>query len=147
MNTPERGGGIEIANLREFRADLRRAQDASPRELTKALKTAGGPVLKRTQTLAPVSTRPDDKHKGALKKAYALSVSGTSASIISKAPWGGGAEWGSHGKWKGWVKYPPASGESRGRFAWRAVIELADQIVETVYEGLKDIVDIHGWAN
>jgi hypothetical protein len=146
MNSPQNGGGIEITNLREFRADLRRAQDASPRELTKALKTAGAPILKRTQSLAPVGTRKDDKHKGALRKGYALSVSGSTASLVSKTPWGGGAEWGMHGKWKGFLKYPPASGESRGRFGWRAITELADQTLERVYEGLRDIVTIHGWA-
>lgn len=136
------GATVTIVNLNEFRSALRRAINETPRELTKALKLAGVPVVRRAGELAPSGSRKDDKHPGALKGSYGTSVRGTTGTIVSKVPYGPGAEWGIHGKWKGFINYGP-----RGkRFAGRAVDELADEIVRLVTLGLNDVLEIYGFA-
>ncbi len=135
-------GGIEIVNLRSFLSDLRRAEDASGRELTAALKEAGRPVLERTRQVAAVRS-------GRMRGGYVIRVRGTSASIQNAVPYSAGAEWGLHGKWSGFTRYPAfgtGSAAGRGRFAWRAVVELQNEVARIVHEELTDIVQIHGWA-
>jgi hypothetical protein len=131
---------IVIEGLAEFRAALRQAEAATPRELTAALKAAGTPIVERAGYFAP-------KRTGQLAAGYKASVSGSSASIISRVPYGGGAEWGTHGKWAGFKKYrgAPDSGD-RGRFVWRALLELSDEVMLDIADRLKEILEIHGWA-
>lgn len=128
-------GRVEIENLRAFQRDLRAAADASPRELTAALKKAGDPVVKRAAQLSPRLT-------GALAGSYKAQVRGTTGSIQSGVPYGAGAEWGTKGKWSGFTKYgPPGS-----RFAGLAVDDAAEEIAEIIAKELQDIVELHGWA-
>ena len=141
--------GIVIENLAKFRRDLKAAADASPRELSAALREAGKPVLERVKQVAAVGRPPADKHPGLLRSSYRIRVRSTSAFLMSTAPYGTGAEWGLHGKWKGFRKYPAfGTGRSagRGRFAWRALVEKQDEIVEIMNERLQEIITIHGWA-
>lgn len=126
--------GIVIENLAEFRRDLKRAVDATPRELTKAIRAMGAPVLSE---LAVIVAR----RRGRLVKGYRIQVRGTSGSVINREPYALGAEWGMHGKWKGFQKYG-----GRGRFAWRAVTDQQEAIARIGLEQLEDIVTIHGWA-
>ena len=141
--------GIEIENLAAFRRDLKAAADASPRELSAALREAGKPVLERVKQVAAVGRPPKDKHPGLLRGSYRIRVRTTSAFLASTAPYGAGAEWGLHGNWKGFRKYPAygtGRAAGRGRFAWRAVVEKEDEIFEVMTKRLQDIITIHGWA-
>ena len=131
---------VEITGLNEFRADLRRSVVERPIEVTKLLRVVGLELSRRTGTKAPRGSRADDKHPGALSESYRPRISGASGRIVSRAPYGGGAEWGTRGKWKGFLKYG-----GRGRFAWKTVEESAEWIVQAVQKGLADIATAHGW--
>lgn len=132
--------GVVITNLPEFRADLRRAVDASPRELTKALKTAGDFLLPLIKAKAPVGPA-SDGHSGQLQSGYGISATGVTAQLTNKAPYGAGAEWGRYRKWSGFMHYGPP-----GRFGWSTVEEHQDEIAEHIYKALSDLVTLHGWA-
>lgn len=131
--------GIEIENLATFRKALRLAEDATPRELSKAIRTAGAPIVKRAGQLAPHVT-------GELARSYTVRASGTTGKLFSKAPYGSGAEWGLHGKWRGFRRYRGVGTGGRGRFALRAVMEREDETAAIITEELRDILELHGWA-
>jgi hypothetical protein len=144
-------GGVKIVGLDAFRADLKAASKAGPRALTKGLRAAGKPVLERTRFLAPITTRKvyaSGPHPGELKASYRIRIRGTQASIISTAPFGAGAEWGVHGRWRGFLRYPGAADDpTRGRFAWRAVLENRERIAAAVDAAMDEIETIYGWAH
>lgn len=128
-------GAVEIENLAAFRTQLRRAEGATVRDLSSALRAAGKPIVDRTRAVTPTLS-------GFLAKSYAVSVRGTTGSIGNKAPYAGGAEWGRHGRWKGFDRY----GQAGSRFAARVVDERSDEIAAAVLDGLEDVVTIYGWA-
>jgi hypothetical protein len=128
-------GGIEIANLRQFRADLKAASAELPRALTTALKAAGAPAVERTEQ---VVARGDT---GALAAGFGIRTAGAAASIVNRVPYAAGAEWGFRGKWSGFNKYGPP-----GRFAWRALREREDDVARIMTEYLEDVIELHGWA-
>jgi hypothetical protein len=127
---------ISITNLAEFRADLRAAAASAPRDLTKALRLAGAPIVAEASSLTPVRS-------GALAKSYRASVSGTTGRITSTVPYAGGAEFGRFGKWKGFGRY----GASGGRFAGRSIDDQAEVVLLLIGQGLKAIIEIRGWAS
>jgi hypothetical protein len=137
---PVASGGIQIENLAAFRRALREARSSTPRDLTAALKRAGIPLVAELHVIAPVGNFPDP-HPGLLRGSYGVSVRGVVGSIISRAAYGAGAEWGQHGKWSGFMQYG-----GPGRFAAKVIDEREDQIVEDVFQGLTDVVHIYGWA-
>lgn len=122
---------VVIVGLNEFRAALKAAQGTYPRQLTKALKLAGVPVIAKIAARVPYRT-------GTLAGSYRASVRGTRASITSRAPYGAGAEWGRFGKWSGFQGTPP-------RFAWPAVEESEEQIAAVMYAELKNVIEAYGW--
>lgn len=124
---------VVIVGLNEFRAALKAAQGTYPRQLTKALKLAGVPVIAKIAARVPYDS-------GTLAGSYRASVRGTRASITSRAPYGAGAEWGRYGKWSGFMRY----GEP-GRFAWRAVQESEEEIAAVMYAELKNVIEAYGW--
>ena len=128
-------GQVVVTNLKDFQRDLRLAADATPRELTKALRKVGVPVAAAAGASAPRRT-------GTLAAGYRVSVSGTIGRIVSSVPYAGGAEWGQRGKWKGFLKY----GAAGTRFAGRAIEDQADRILADVATELHDIIDLHGWG-
>jgi hypothetical protein len=126
------GGTVTVKGLNEFRAAVRKAAGAAPREIPLALKRAGVPILTQAAANAP-------HRSGRLASGYKVAVRGTTASIVSSVPYAGGAEWGSHGKWSGFEGAPP-------RIVWPAV-EAQEGNVELILENeLRDIVGIYGWA-
>jgi hypothetical protein len=131
--------GVRIVNLNQFRAALRTAESATTGDLVRGLKVAGAPLLARAKSLAPSVS-------GLLRESYKLSVRGTNAAIVNSAPYASGAEWGLHGKWRGFTKYPPASGDTVGRFAWRAVKEGETALFEAIAHELEGVITIAGWA-
>lgn len=125
---------VKVVNLKLFLRDLRAAEDASPRELSKAIRAAGRSPLERVRQLAP-------SRSGRLRSGYSVRAAGAIGRFVNLQPYGAGAEWGVHGKWSGFMRYGP-----RGRFAWRAVQERAEEIAQDITEGLKEIIEILGWA-
>lgn len=130
--------GVEIVNLRSFQRALRASEAGATRELSRAIRAAGRPIVERARVLAPRRT-------GLLASAYAIRASGTTGNVINRAPYGAGAEWGLHGKWKGFRRYRGVQG-GRGRFAARAVEERRDEIVRIMTDELREIITISGWA-
>lgn len=134
--------GVEIENLRQFRAALRASQTGAEKELRNGLKAAGVPVVARAKVVAPMRT-------GALAAGYSVRVSGTNAVVANRVPYAAGAEWGRRGKWRGFLRYPAfgtGSAAGRGRFAWRAVVEERPQILAIITEKLREIIGLQGWA-
>lgn len=126
---------VTIQGLTEFRAALRAVNATAARELTKALRAAGAPVLEETRRLAPART-------GELRAGYKIRVSGPRAFIESAAPHGPGAEWGQSGKWRGFARYGPRG----GRFAGKAAETKADEVFDIVTRELSELISIGGWA-
>lgn len=129
--------GVYIANLASFRRDLKRAIGANPVALTAAIKAAGKPVGERAQANAAPTYL-----SGALQGGYSVSARGARGSVVNKVPYAAGAEWGQQGKWAGFMKYGDP-----GRFAWKAVDEGSEEIAAVIMEGLREIVEIFGWAH
>jgi hypothetical protein len=125
---------VDIENLSAFRRELRAADSGLPRQLSAAMRKAGVPPIDRVRQLVPTKT-------GTLKRGYKVSTSGSAANIINKVPYSGGAEWGRFGKWEGFMRYGDI-----GRFAWRAVEERADEIEQTMYEELRALIELGGFA-
>ena len=128
-------GAVTIEGLNEFRAALRAAQGVYPRELSKALKRAGEPIVRLAAVRMPRVT-------GQLARSLKVSVRGTRGDIISSAPYAGGAEWGRYGKWSGFNRYgsPP-------RFVYPSVEQAQPVMAEVILRELKNVVEIYGWAH
>lgn len=127
------GGTVVVEGLAQFRAAVRAAAIANPRQLTIGLKLAGAPILQAASAKMPRRT-------GLLAGSLSTSVRGARANIISKAPYGGGAEWGQQGKWSGFAKYgaPP-------RFVGKALDEKADEVARILDVALRQIITANGW--
>lgn len=126
------GGTVTIQGINEFRAAVRKAAGAAPKEIPLALKRAGVPIIAQAAASAPHRT-------GRLAGGYKVAVKGTTASIVSSVPYAGGAEWGQFGKWAGFEGAPP-------RYVWPAV-ESQEEAVELIVEHeLLEIIGIYGWA-
>jgi hypothetical protein len=137
-------GGLEIVNLNQFRADLKRAAGRTPSDLRMALKAAGVPLLDRVREYASAASR-----TGRLEGGYSIRATASWADILNREPYAAGAEWGMHGKWSGFTKYPAAGfggSAGRGRFAWRATVDMREELVELVAEKLRDVMTAYGWA-
>jgi hypothetical protein len=128
--------GIVIPDLPAFRAALKASENGSTSELVAAMKDAGAPIAKRAGELSPHGPT------GRLRGSYYPKVSGTKGQILSRVPYGPGAEWGARGKWSGFGRY----GVRGSRFATLALEQKADEAAEIITERLNDILTIHGWA-
>jgi hypothetical protein len=125
---------VQVVGLKEFQRDLKLAIETNPRALTAALKAAGVPLV------ADLKGIPAHR-SGALAGGYKTQVRGPVANIVNRVPYAAGAEWGVRGKWSGFQKYG-----ARGRFAAKEVTDKAEEIVLAVYDGLKQIATVYGWA-
>lgn len=137
------GYDVKIVNLPQFRAAIRASISGTTRELSAAIREAGRPVLERARQVAA-------KRTGRLAGSYYIKATTTQGSIMSRVAYGAGAEWGLHGKWSGFRRYPAfgtGAAAGRGRFAWRALVERGEEVRDLMYERLEDIVRIHGWAS
>jgi hypothetical protein len=135
VNAPA-GTGVYIENIAQFRRDLKAAEDASPRELTAALKGVG------TRVILPTTRAGVPMRTGELAAGYKVSVRGTAGAIVNRVPYAAGAEWGTRGKWSGFNRYG-----GPGRFAWHAIDSRQEAILEGIAEGLRSVVELHGWAS
>jgi len=125
------GGSVRVTGINEFRAAVRKAAGAAPREIPLALKRAGVPIIAQAAANAP-------RRSGALAAGYKVAVRGTTASVVSSVPYAGGSEWGSRGKWAGFPGAPP-------RYVWPAV-ESQEAAVEAIVEHeLLEIISAYGW--
>lgn len=127
--------GIKIEGLTEFRAAVRQAAGQMPSTMSEALKAAGVPVIAQAASIAP-------RLSGALASGYSINVSGAKANVVSRVPYAGGAEWGTQGKWSGFMKYgsPP-------RTVGVAIEDQSDTIAVILFQRLEAIMSILGWAH
>lgn len=131
---------IQIKGLAEFRRDLRRAGE-STKDLTVVMRKTGQTILTRAEQLAPRgSSDSGDKHPGKLAASGRVRASGTKGRIVWKLPYAAGAEFGSHGRWKGFDKWGPPP-----RFGYRALTEKAGEAAEMMAYGLEELVSVYGW--
>lgn len=128
---------VTVQGLKEFRRALKASQDANPRELTKALKVAGAPVVSQARSLAGAASR-----TGAHAGGFSARAAGAKGSIVNRVPYAGGAEWGARGRWSGFNRY----GGRGSRFAGRAVDDKADEVQRIITEELREIITAQGWA-
>ncbi|MGQ0669181.1 MAG: hypothetical protein ACT4PO_05855 [Actinomycetota bacterium] len=126
--------GIVVVGLAEFRTAVRRAAAISPRAISTGLKKAGVPILAQARANAPKLT-------GALAASYSTAVRGPRADIISRAPYGGGAEWGRFGKWAGFARYGDIP-----RFVWPAIEQRETEAALILEHELREVITIMGWA-
>jgi hypothetical protein len=134
---------VRISGLRELRAELRAAADATPRELTAALREGAKTVTERSNQLAP-------EKNGALKADGRPFATATRAGVRYRLPYAGVQEYAvtwtrrnRSGKGTNEVRYtklgPPP------RFAHRAVEQEGPLLVEATFERLVAILRCHGW--
>lgn len=124
--------GVVVKGLAEFRTAVRASAAKMPPTFAAALKTAGLPILAQIRATAPRRT-------GALAGSFTTAIRGSRADIVSRVPYAGGAEWGSHARWLGFPGSPP-------RFVVPAVESKIDEAGRIILEELADIIDIQGWA-
>lgn len=128
--------GLKIEGLKEFRKALRDSIDASPRELTKALKTAGEILPARIRELAPRRT-------GALAALVGRpQASGTKGRIPVKARHALPVEFAKHGRAGATLtaRYGPPP-----RYGYKAIEKAADEMQDRVFKELKEVITAHGW--
>lgn len=132
--------GIQIQGLAEFRRDLRRAGE-STKSVTAVMKRAGVPVLAKAQAYAPKGEEAKgDKHAGELAGSGKILAGGNKGRVVFSPVYAPGAEFGTHGRWKGFDKWgqPP-------RFGYRALNESVDEVAQIIADGLEEAVTAFGW--
>lgn len=127
---------LTIEGLKEFRADLRRSHAHSPRLLTQAIKAAGVPFREAAMGLYD---RASDT--GFLRDQTKIRARATSGFLANTAPYAQGAEFGLHGKWRGFRKY----GARADRFIFPALEKGAPAAFEVMTEQLSELLTILGW--
>ena len=130
------GYTVKIDGLKEFRKALRDATDANPRMLTAALKSAGAILPPKIRGNAP-------RKSGALAASVGQPLaSGTKGRIPVRAKHAAPVEFSKRGAAAQTLsaKYgaPP-------RFAYKAVGDASEEIIERIYDGLESIVSASGW--
>lgn len=129
--------GVKVIGLKEFRQALKQSADANPRELTKVLKDAGSVIPPRIQRHAP---RASGELAGSVGRVQA---SGTKGRIPIKARHATFAEFQKKGA------YGATMSSRYGgtpRFGYRAVEESVNEVTDRIYDGMEQIITIHGWA-
>jgi hypothetical protein len=163
---------IEIVGLKELRAELKAAALASPREVTAALREGADQVAARARDLAPKGTGETAGQMASTGKAYSTTVSAGvkfrhpgagvqefATTYYRQSPGSGGTQaraTKSHIR-KGHISAKEgglvevhmvnvsAPGPSGGRFAYKAVDELAPALMESTFARLSEILECHGW--
>lgn len=126
---------LQIEGLKEFRKALRDSINASPRELTKALKTAGEVLPDKIRQAASFSSQ----IPASVGRPRA---SGTKARIPVKARHALPVEFAKHGRAAATLsaRYGPPP-----RFGYKALERNAKLIEDRVFDGLKEVITVHGW--
>lgn len=132
----QQGFTVKVEGLKEFRKALRDSAEANPRELTRALKSAGAVLPPKIRANAPRKT-------GALAASVgSVTASGTKGRVPVRAKYAAPVEFSKRGAAAQTLsaKYgaPP-------RYAYKAVGDAADQVIERIYDELENIVTAHGW--
>jgi hypothetical protein len=98
------------------------------------VKAAGEPVIRHGAAITA-------RRSGRLAGSWRTSVRGVQGNITSTAPYGAGAVWGRHGKWAGFAKYGGTP-----RFVGEAIDAEADAVAEILFQHLRELITIEGWA-
>lgn len=127
---------VRIEGLKELRKALKDSVDATPRELTNALKAGAAPVPPAIASKTPVRT---GELRASIGKPQA---SGTRAKVPIKARHASFAEFQKKGKYGSTMsaRYGPPP-----RFGYRGLQTVEDQVAEITFRELKEIVTAHGW--
>lgn len=156
---------IEIEGLKDLQAALRAAADASPREISKALRDGARKVTVKSRGYTPVGKT------GALAADGRAFSTQNAAGVRYTLPYAGVQEFGNvylrrnrgggQGSLSVKAKQAGRAGKSAPsgynlttankqhaaipRFAWRAVNELAPKLVEETFVAITDVLKCHGW--
>jgi hypothetical protein len=136
---------IEIVGLKDLRKELRAVPDASVRELNTALDAAAKAVTARTVALMP-------KKSGAMAGTAKAFKNASGAGVKVTHPGANVQEFATTYRRQGkkgpntvhLVNVQP-KGDSGGRFAHKAVDELAPVIIDETFNKILDVVRMHGW--
>lgn len=132
------GVQMELNGLVEFRHALDQAADATPRELTSALKSASKKVAMEARGYAP-------RKSGKLAKGYKpYARSGKTkveTGVRNKVPYAPGAEFGMKGKWKGFRHL----GARAKRILFKAWAHWKDRLPREVFREVSRVAQAHGW--
>jgi hypothetical protein len=133
---------FEVKGLKELRAELKAAADAAPREVTKALKVGAVEVAARAAVLAPQGKT------GRLKADARPYATARAAGVRFTLPYAPVQEFAR--TWqrttKGGQQAVHYTKPGRApRFAYKAVEELADKLMDETFARLVDILKLHGW--
>lgn len=130
------GFTVKVDGLKEFRKALRDSADANPRELTRALKSAGSVLPPKIRANAPRRTGE------LIASVGAVTASGTKGRVPIRAKHAAPVEFSKRGSAAGTLtaKYgaPP-------RYAYRAVGDASEEVIDRIYDELQNIVTAHGW--
>lgn len=138
---------IEIVGLKELRRELKAVPEASVRELNLALKDASVQVAARTRELIP-------KKSGAMAGTVKAFSNASGAGVRVSHPGANVQEFATdysrrsrsgNGRVAVHLVNVQSKGESGGRFAHRAVDELAPVLIEETFQKILDVVRMHGW--
>lgn len=159
---------ITIEGLKELRAELRSAEMASPRELTVALKEGADSVTARAKELVP-------KRSGKMASSLRSFSSATSAGVQSSHPGAGVQEFATtyyrQAAGRGGVQDRAAKrhirkgemsaseggmqevtlvnvsapGPSGGRFAYKAIDDIGEALIDSTFDRITAILTAHGW--
>lgn len=164
---------IEIEGLKELRAELRNAELASPRELTAALKEGADAVTGKAREFAPkrsgkmagslrsfssaTTAGVQSSHPGAGVQEFATTyyrrAPGKGAHIKSVTTDRALKRHIKHGEISGSdsglvevnMVNVSAPGPSGGRFAYKAIDDLGEALIDSTFERITNILTAHGW--
>lgn len=141
--------GVEIEGLADFRKALRDAADATPRELTKALRK-GAQTLK-DRASANASTIAGSHAEGKIPASFRIYSRAREAGIVSSLPQAGVFEFAtSYMRRSRSADRPPHRVTfhdigSPPRFGYKALGELEEELTQMAYDALVEVAKAHGW--
>ena len=135
---------IVIYGLKELRAELKEVSKAAPREINAALKEGAKTITARAVQLAPVKT-------GAMRGTAKPFSTARAAGVRFTSPYASVHEFATvwHRRARGGIALEEqvryVKGLAPPRFAFRAVEELADGLVDVTFDRLVQVLRGHGW--
>lgn len=127
---------VKLKGVRDFDAALADAVEEMTPELDAKLYQGARQIRDRAAVLAP-------RKSGELADGYKVIGSNGNYIITNDAPHAPGAEFGRHGKWKGFRKYGPRA----KRFIFRAKDTVKEGIARNVQQGIRRIMRARGWLS
>jgi phage gpG-like protein len=134
---------VDLEGMKELRQALKEAEDAMPRELTKALKTAVAPV--RDRAAANAMGLPNAS--GRLAGSLTLFSQARRAGFGSDLPYAGVEEFATT-----YQRRTPSGGTTQvhlsgapPRYGYRALDDMGEQVANSIAEAIFEVCRCHGW--